>query len=51
MCNKGCVGRCSSAFEKDYWSADNIHNTVDPIIISLSSDKEEEDLILDGIEV
>ena len=46
----GAVHR-SEEFERDYWSADNIHDTVDPVIISLSSDDEEEDLILDGIEV
>ena len=39
---------CITVYENDYWSAHNIHDTVDPIIIS---DEEEEDLILDGIEV
>ena len=39
------------AFEKKDWSTENIHDSVDPIIISLASDDEEEDLILDGTEV
>ena len=43
--------RCSEAFEKEYLSTDNIHDSVDPIIISLASDDKEEALILDGTEV
>lgn len=46
----GAVRR-SEAFEKECWATDNIHDSVDPIIISLASDDEEEDLILDDIEV
>lgn len=45
----GAVRR-SQAFEDDYWSADNIHDSVDPIIISLASDDEEEDMVLESFE-
>ena len=43
--------RHSEALEKDYWPADNIHDSVDPIIISLTSDDEEEDFVLNSIKV
>ena len=39
------------AFEKFYWSADNIYDSVDLIIISLASNDEEEDFILESNEV
>lgn len=42
---EGAVRR-SESFEKEYWATDNIHDSVDPVIISLESDEEEE-----GIEV
>ena len=45
----GAVRR-SQEFEAEYWSADNIHETVDPVIISLASDDEDEETLLDIIE-
>ena len=39
----------SESFEREYWTSDNIHEIVDPIILSLDSEDEDEDedLILD----
>ena len=44
--------RRSRAFEDEYWSTDNIHEGVDPGIISLDddSDDDEEGLFLGGDE-
>ena len=42
----GAVRR-SQEFEEQYWVADNIHESVDPVIISLTSDDEDEDTVLD----
>ena len=41
----------SEAFEKDYWSADNIHDSVGPIINIIANDEEEENFVLNSIEV
>ena len=41
--------RHSRAFEDAYWSTDNIHKTVDPIVINIESD-DEEDLFFDSYE-
>ena len=46
----GAVRR-SEAFEKYYWSADNIHDSANPIIIILTSDDEEENFVLNSIKV
>ena len=44
----GAVRR-SQQFEDEYWLTDNIHESVDPIIINIASDDEEEDdLYLDS---
>ena len=42
--------RRSEDFEREYWSLDNIHESVGPVIISLASDNEEDDYILDSFE-
>ncbi|XP_066968132.1 uncharacterized protein [Macrobrachium rosenbergii] len=42
--------RRSEYFEREYWSLDNIHDSVDRIIMSLASDNEEEDFTLDSFE-
>ena len=39
--------RRARSFEEAYWSSDNIHEGVDPIIINLDSDDEDE-LFLDS---
>ena len=41
--------RRSRSFENDYWSSDNIQNSVDPVIIDIESDGED-DLFLDSDE-
>ncbi|XP_050721155.1 uncharacterized protein LOC127001021 [Eriocheir sinensis] len=42
----GAVRR-SQSFEEEYWSTDNIHQSVDPVIINLDSD-DEDDLFLES---
>ena len=37
----GAVRR-SRFFEEEYWSSDNIHDSVEPVIISMDSDDEDE---------
>lgn len=44
----GAVRR-AMAFEEEYWSSDNIHDTVEPVVISFDSDDEDE-LFLDSDE-
>ena len=39
--------RRSRSFEEDYWSSDNIHDRVDPVIIDIDSDGED-DLFIDS---
>ena len=34
--------RRSQAFEEDYWSADNIQDHIDPVIIDIDSDSEDD---------
>ena len=43
---EGAVRR-SQAFEDEYWLTDNIHDCIDPIIINIASD-DEDDLFLDS---
>ncbi|KAK3873076.1 hypothetical protein Pcinc_021888 [Petrolisthes cinctipes] len=45
---EGAVRR-ARAFEDEYWSSDNVHNRVDPVIINFNSDDEDE-LFLDSDE-
>lgn len=43
---EGAVRR-SRRFEDDYWTTDNIHESVDPVVINLDSDSDDEgDLVL-----
>ena len=42
----GAVRR-SQGFEEEYWSTDNIHHNIDPVIINFDSD-DEEDLFLES---
>ena len=43
---EGAVRR-SRRFEDDYWTTDNIHKSVDPVVINLDSDSDDEgDLVL-----
>lgn len=44
--------RQSQHFEDHYWSTDNIHESVEPLIINIGSDSEdgEDDLFLDSDE-
>ena len=38
----GAVRR-SRSFEEEYWSSDNIHEGVEPVIITIDSDDDDED--------
>ena len=38
----GAVRR-SRAFEDNYWASDNVHESVDPVVINIESDDEDED--------
>ncbi|XP_076035739.1 uncharacterized protein LOC143021858 [Oratosquilla oratoria] len=45
----GAVRR-SRSFEEEYWSSDNIHESVEPVIITMDSDDEDELFIHSGME-
>ncbi|XP_066938309.1 uncharacterized protein [Macrobrachium rosenbergii] len=46
----GAIKR-SEAFEREYWLADNVHDIMDPVIITLSSEDEEHYFILDDADL
>ena len=49
LCMVGAVRR-SRAFEDNYWTSDNVHESVDPVAINIESDDEDEggDLFIDS---
>ncbi|KAK3870173.1 hypothetical protein Pcinc_024575 [Petrolisthes cinctipes] len=38
----------SRKYEEEYWKTDNIHESVEPIIINIASDDEDDDIFLDS---
>lgn len=38
----------SRRFEEEYWKTDNIHEGVEPVIINIASDDEDDDVFLDS---
>lgn len=45
----GAAIKCTKKFESYYWSTDNIHESVEPVVVSLDTD-DENDLFLESDE-